>query len=346
MSLLWGGVHLKEMTPHKVLVVTPQWVGDIVIAQSLLKVLKERNPKPEIHVLAPEWAEGLLACMPEVDKVIPLSFKHGEFGLLKRYRIAQTLKQERYQQAIVLPNSFKSALIPFFANIPLRTGYRGEMRWGLLNDIRQLDKKKHPSLAERFVALGIGRDMIVQNVPRPCIASAALQPRNDGPVLALCPGAMYGPAKRWPAAYFAYVANHYLQKNWQVWIFGAASDKSVADEIQALTHQACKNLAGKTELKEAINLLAQVDAVVTNDSGLMHIAAALNRPLVAVYGSSDPTYTPPLGKFVEMVSLRLSCSPCFERECPLVHLNCLKQLSPTLVLNALEKVLTHAHSYR
>ena len=227
-----------------------------------------------------------------------------------------------------------------------RTGYLGELRYGLLNDARHLDKQKLPRTVDRFVALGIEPGAALPEISPPRIradmdkARMALARLGRSmpakPVLGLCPGAEYGPAKRWPAENFAEVAKAGLAKSWEVWLFGSNKDKPETEAVQSLTQNRCFDLAGKTTLEEAIDLLSLTAAVVTNDSGLMHVAAALERPVVALYGSSDPKHTPPMSSKATVLYLGLSCSPCFERECPLGHLNCLRQIGPERVAAALK----------
>jgi heptosyltransferase-2 len=332
---------------NAILIIGPAWVGDMVMAQVLFRLLKQQ-PNVAIDVLAPAWSAPLLARMPEVRASFDLPLKHGEFGFTARQKIGHELRGN-YQQAILLPNSWKSALVPFFAGIPQRTGWRGEMRYGLLNDIRTLDKQRYPLMIERFAALAFPKHAnLPEKLPHPSLIisddnkQAALQKYTlhlQKPVLALCPGAEFGPAKRWPEQHYAAVAAARITAGEQVWIFGSEKDAPVGNAIRnalpASLQTDCYNLAGKTSLAEAIDLLSCANAVVSNDSGLMHIAAALNRPLVAVYGSSSPQFTPPLADAVEIVRLGIECSPCFKRECPLVHLNCLKQLPPEQVLAAL-----------
>ena len=339
-------------TSSAVLIVGPAWVGDMVMAQVLFRLLKQQNPQCAIDVLAPAWSAPLLARMPEVRASFDLPLKHGEFGFFARKKIGQSLRG-KYQQAILLPNSWKSALVPFFASIPQRTGWRGEMRYGVLNDVRVLDKEKYPLMIERFAALAFAEAATLpEKLPHPQLViktderDSALQKYAlslQRAVLALCPGAEFGPAKRWPEQHYAAVASERIAAGDQVWIFGSQNDVEVAEAIRSALprHQRefCFNLAGKTALAEAIDLLSCANAVVSNDSGLMHIAAALQRPLVAVYGSSSPQFTPPLSDAVEVVRSGIECSPCFQRECPLGHLNCLRELSPSCVLEALEKLL-------
>ena len=342
---------LKVTETRAILVIGPAWVGDMVMAQVLFRMLKQQQPDCVIDVLAPAWSEPLLARMPEVRASFDLPLAHGEFGWAARKNIGKALR-EKYQQAIVLPNSWKSALVPFFASVPQRTGWRGEMRYGLLNDIRLLDKQKLPLMIERFAALALQRGCALPTqLPLPALhidaeeRNAALQQYHldvERPVLALCPGAEFGPAKRWPEKHYAAVAAARIAAGEQVWIFGSEKDAPVAEAIRAALPETlrehCKNLAGKTKLAQAIDLLSCAHAVVSNDSGLMHIAAALNRPLVAVYGSSSPQFTPPLADDVEIVRLDLACSPCFKRECPLGHLQCLQDLPPARVLAALSRL--------
>lgn len=340
---------MQALIPQRILIVGPAWVGDMVMAQPLMMLLKQRYPAVLIDVLAPDWSRPLLERMPEVHQAISMPIAHGELALAKRKAIALTLKANRYDQAIVLPNSFKSALIPWWAKIVKRTGWLREMRGLLLTDGRSLDKQQYPLMIERFMALGLEPGAAI---PTPYFhphfkvaADNVLTARTkfsltntDSKILALCPGAEFGPAKRWPDEYYAEVANQWLDKGWQVWLFGSKNDIPVCEQIHQATAGRCISLAGKTSLAEAIDLLSQANAVVTNDSGLMHIAAALGKPIVAVYGSTDPSFTPPLAEQVKIVRLGLDCSPCFKRECPLQHLNCLKQLQPAQVMSALEQL--------
>lgn len=333
----------------KFLIIAPAWVGDMVMAQSLFKLLKQRHPSAFIHVAASSWTLPILARMPEVSAVTNVSFAHGELALSKRYRIGKNFREHAFDQAIVLPNSFKSALIPWWAKIPQRTGWSRELRALLLNDARVLDKKRYPLMVERFLALGLPAGEALPAVyPYPELTTTAASqaaaieklginlPRV--PVLALCPGAEFGPSKRWPAEAYAELARQQLAAGWRVWLFGSSKDKAVTERIMDLTQQACVDLAGRTRLDEAIDLLALAKVVVTNDSGLMHVAAALKRPLVALYGSTSPDFTPPLAQQVSIQQLHLACQPCFKRECPLQHQRCMHDLSPAIVSKALAEL--------
>ncbi|MGA9033555.1 MAG: lipopolysaccharide heptosyltransferase II [Sulfuricaulis sp.] len=332
---------------QRILIVGPAWVGDMVLAQSLFKVLKQRHPDSTLDVLAPRWTLPLLERMPEVDETIAMDMGHGELRLGERLRLGRELRPRHYDRAVVLPNSFKSAIIPHAAQARVRSGYVGELRYGLLNDIRPLDKQKLPRTVDRFVALGIEPGATLPEIPPPRIRADMDKARMAlarlgrslpaAPVLGLCPGAEYGPAKRWPAEYFADVAQAKLAEGWEVWLFGSDNDAPVTGAIQSMTGKRCLDLGGKTTLEEAIDLLSLTAAVATNDSGLMHVAAALDRQVIALYGSSDPRHTPPLSDKASVLYLGLSCSPCFKRECPLKHLKCLRDLPPERVLAALKE---------
>ncbi|MGE6527608.1 lipopolysaccharide heptosyltransferase II [Pseudomonas sp. NPDC077382] len=335
-----------------ILIVGPSWVGDMVMAQTLFACLKQRHPDCQIDVLAPEWSRPILERMPEVRQALSFPVGHGVLDMATRRTIAASLRGQ-YQQAILLPNSLKSALVPFFAGIPKRTGWRGEMRFGLLNDMRKLDKQRYPLMIERFMALAFepGAEL-PQPYPKPALriveetrdaALARFGLSLDRPVLALCPGAEFGESKRWPAEHFAKVAEVKIREGWQVWLFGSKNDHAVGQEIRqqlipGLREEAL-NLAGDTSLAEAIDLLSCAEAVVSNDSGLMHVAAALGRPLVSVYGSTSPAFTPPLSEQVEVVRLGLDCSPCFERTCRFGHNNCMRELKPSPVIEALGRLV-------
>ena len=294
----------------------------MVMAQSLFMALKQHHKHCAIDVLAPSWSLPILERMPEVRKGIAMPFVHGQFDFKGRKELGMSLRSEQYDQAILLPNSWKSAITPYFANIPKRTGYVGEMRWGLLNDSRKLDKKHLTKTVQRFVALATPPSNELPEISQPRLLTDPVGVSNtreafalndviEGNVLGLCPGAEYGSAKRWPEERYAEVANQAIQQGWQVLLFGSAKDKAVTKVINDMTGAECHDFAGKTSLPEALDLMSLCDVVVSNDSGLMHVAAALDIKTVAVYGSSDPDFTPPLHAEAEVVNLGLSCSPCF-----------------------------------
>ncbi len=332
----------------KILIIAPAWVGDAVMAQPLFMRLKQRFPDTTIDAYAPPWVASVLRRMPEINAVIENPFGHGQLRLFDRISAARKLHAHHYDQVIVLPNSLKSALIPFFARIPLRTGFVGEFRHGLLNDARPLDESAYPLMVERFTLLAEPRGQaLVRPVPNPRLSNNETQQAATltklglalaQPVIALCPGAEYGPAKRWPAAHFASLAQALQQRGYQTWLIGSNKDQAIGASIEQLSNHTCRNLCGQTTLDEAVDLLGCAMAVVTNDSGLMHVAAALDKPLVAIYGSSSPDFTPPLSDKAHIVSLNLTCSPCFKRECPLGHMNCLRNIAADQVLAMLEAV--------
>jgi lipopolysaccharide heptosyltransferase II len=347
-NILFEKMKLASISPKKILIVSPAWLGDMVIAQSLLKYIKHCDSETIIDVLAPAWGHELYSVMPEINEIFTMPLGHSQLQLKKRWQLGKGLRKKKYHQAIILPNSWKSAIIPFAARIPIRTGWLGEMRFGLLNDWRILKKKVYPMMVQRFLALGTTKTLINKNMDWQAFQPHLEIKHNyantklksllliEEPFLILCPGAAYGPAKRWPAEYFAEIANYKNSQGWKIILLGSKSDEPIGHRIQKLTKNSCINLIGKTSLLEALNVLAFATLVISNDSGLMHLTAALGRPLIALYGSSSPEFTPPLSEKAKVLYLKLSCSPCFERKCPLVHFNCLKQLTPQIVLNAID----------
>jgi heptosyltransferase-2 len=326
----------------KILIVAPAWVGDMVMADCLVQLL--RREQPEIHVLAPQATAPLAARMAGVARTHVLQVGHGELGLGRRRAMARELAGIGFDQAIVLPNTFKSALVPLWAGIARRTGWLGESRFGVLNDRRRLDADAYPLMIERFMALGlVAGAALPRPYPVPALAVdtdnrdalvASLGLDTGGGVVALCPGAEYGPAKRWPAAHYAVVARYAADRGRQVWLFGSPAERDSCERIRALA-PAAVNLAGRTRLTDAVDLLSAAEAVVTNDSGLMHVAGAVGCRVVAVFGSTSPGFTPPLGPAAAVLRLDLPCSPCFQRTCPLGHLRCLEELAPERVIACL-----------
>ncbi|MEO5364415.1 MAG: lipopolysaccharide heptosyltransferase II [Magnetococcus sp. DMHC-8] len=346
-------------TPDDTLVIGPAWVGDMVMAQALFMLLKRRHPARAIDVVAPGWSQPLLRRMPEVRHAHGLAVEHGQLGLGQRLRLGRQLRG-RYGRAIVLPNSFKAALLPWQARIAVRTGFLGEWRWGLLNDIRPLDRHALPRTVDRFLALGMARgEPLPEPLPLPLLAAPRPQAlatlravtmtgateagpwpvaAADRPLMVLCPGAEYGPAKRWPPARFAALAAIVGERGWRVVVCGSAREQALGEQIAAAAGPACRNLAGATTLDQAVDLLSLATCVVSNDSGLMHVAAALGRPVIALFGSSDPHHTPPLGSHTRVVSLGLPCAPCFRRVCPEQHLRCLTGITVEQVLAQWEEL--------
>jgi|TARA_B110000879_G_scaffold41282_1_gene58165 heptosyltransferase-2 len=344
---------MNRSQQEKFLIIGPSWVGDMVMAQVLFIRLKQNHPDCEITVIAPAWAIAVLKRMPEVNNIQNLSLGHGELGLLQRRKIGRSLEDQGFTTAIVLPNSFKSALIPYHAGIPVRIGWRGEWRVPLLTDCRKLDKEKFPLMVQRFAALAEPEseqplldlkspEFHVDDAER----SLSLKKYSldlDKPIIAICPGAEFGDAKQWPAEHFAEFCNMKLSSGAQIWLFGSSNDSEISDKIAAGINEgysrSFKNLSGLTNLAEAIDLLSFAGVCVSNDSGLMHVAAALKVPVIAIYGSTSAEFTPPLSEKVELLTTDIECRPCFQRKCPLGHLRCLKDIQPVRVSQSVNRLL-------
>lgn len=326
---------------QRILVVGPAWVGDMVMAQSLFITLRQRNPDVIVDVLAPAWSLPLLSRMPQVNEAIALPVSHGELALGKRFRIGRQLRKKAYTQAIVIPRSYKAALVPFFAGIPQRTGYRGEMRYGIINDMRDLDKGVLTQTVQRQVTLGLP-DNAPQppDIPYPKLEIDVnnqqqllkqFELTQDKPIIGMMPGAEYGPAKQWPIASYRELAAELVIAGYQVWIFGSQKEHEIGEQIASVGSDVT-NLCGATHLEDVVDLIALCDNVVSNDSGLMHVACATGRNVIAIYGSSSPAYTPPLSKSAEVVYRNLECSPCYERKCQYEHTNCLNEIKAKEIL--------------
>jgi heptosyltransferase II len=331
----------------KALIVAPSWIGDTIMAQPLFARLHAKHPGLQLDALAPRWVAPVLQRMADISDIVDSPFGHGQLSLKARWRLGRELAARDYDAVYVLPNSLKSALVPFMAGIPQRIGFIGESRYGLINVRHTLDKLALPLMVERFAQLAeTPGTALPRPVSYPILRSTAVEQQKtldalgiDRPakLVAFCPGAEYGPAKRWPAEHFATLARQLAADGYAIWLFGSPKDHPVAEEIGQLAPGLTRNLCGATALGQAVDLLALADLVVCNDSGLMHVAAALNRPIVALYGSSSPGFTPPLSDRATILSLKLDCSPCFKRECPLGHLDCLNKLLPTQVFAACQK---------
>ena len=326
----------------RALVVAPAWIGDAILSQPLLARLQQQQPDLRIDILAASWVAPVYTRMPGVDAILPNPFAHGELACLKRWRLGRSLARHHYSKAFLLPNSFKSALLPFFAGIPQRIGFTGEARYGLVNCRHQLDTTALPLMVDRFAQLAEPPGVLpTRPIPFPQLDSSPEQQADTLKTLGLenarqpvvfCPGAEYGSAKRWPARHFASLAQSLADRGHAIWLLGSGKDIAVAESIQNLAPGTCRNLCGSTRLEQAIDLIASAQLTLCNDSGLMHVAAALGKPLIALFGSSSPQFTPPLSRHAEVLSLSLHCSPCFKRECPFGHLDCLEHLEPDQVL--------------
>lgn len=334
---------------RKYLIVGPSWIGDMVMAQSLFITLKQQYPDCLIDVLAPEWSLPILKRMAEINEGISADVSHGEFSFFKRRKLGISLRAKAYTHAIVMPRSWKSALIPFFARVPIRTGYKGEMRYGLLNDIRSINKQVLKQTVQRYVAHSYLPGLLQPpETPFPRLQIDAENQvkllekfalKLDRPVVCMMPGAEYGPAKQWPISYYTTLAASLVDAGWQVWILGSDKDKAAGQQINSGSDSKSHihNLCGNTQLVDTIDLLACAKSVVSNDSGLMHVAAAVAVQVNVIYGSSTPAYTPPLTKkeLQEVFYLKLDCSPCFKRICPLGHTDCLNNIKDEILYRSI-----------
>jgi heptosyltransferase II len=322
------------------LIIAPQWIGDAVMTEPLLRRLYARGESVTVGALP--WVAPVYRCMPQVAQVIEFPFAHGGLQLKARRQIAQQIAGQ-FDAAYVLPNSLKSAILPLLAGIPNRVGYLGEARVGLLTHrIKNPPKGKRPPMVAFYSALSGDTDVATDR-PRLQVNEADIADTlstlnlQRAKYAIFVPGAEYGSAKRWPAAHFAALAQ---RLDVPVLLFGSGKDVQLCDEIVALAPQHCTNWAGKTSLAQAITAQAASKFIVTNDSGLMHVAAALDVPQVAIFGSSSPLHTPPLSAAAQVIWLKddaayqpaLDCAPCFERECPLGHTRCLNDIRPEQVL--------------
>lgn len=325
------------------LVIAPQWIGDAVMTEPLLRRLHARGER--ITVGALPWVAPVYRAMPQVDEVIEFPFQHGGLQLRERRRLAKEA-QGRFDTAYVLPNSLKSALLPFLASIPKRVGYLGEARVGLLTHRLKNPKGKPPMVAFYSALSGeadVAGDRPQLLLPKEHIDRALEGVRLPaGSFLVFAPGAEYGPAKRWPAIHYAELAK---LLDAPVVLLGSAKEAPLCEEIvQEADAHPVVNLAGKTSLLDAFALIAASRAVVSNDSGLMHVAAAFGVSQVALFGSSSPEHTPPLNDRARVIWLRndpaydppLDCAPCFERDCPLGHTRCLYDITPERVRSLLQ----------
>ena len=327
------------------LVVAPQWIGDAVMSEPLLAALHARGE--QLAVAALPWVAPVYVAMPQVAEVIELPFAHGRFDWTARRRIAAGLRG-RFDIAYVLSNSLKAALLPWLAGIPRRVGYHGEGRWLLLNRRFPNPAGRPPMVA--FYGAFAGSPLPADAAPQLRFDDATLERVTAaagvarGAYFAFAPGAEYGPAKRWPPEHYAALARTlHAESGLPVLLLGSAGEAALCDEIAAAAPGACRVLAGKVVLRDAMTLIAAARGVVSNDSGLMHVAAAFGVPQVAVFGSTSPTHTPPLSARARVVwlkdELQLDCMPCFDRTCRFGHTRCLVEVSPARVEGALRSAL-------
>ena len=327
------------------LIIAPQWIGDAVMTEPLLRRLHARGERLTVGALP--WVAPVYRAMPQVADVIEFPFAHGGLQFKARRSMAKRLAGQ-FDKAYVLPNSLKSALLPFLASISQRIGYLGEARVGLLTHRLKNPKNKPPMVA--FYSALSGESGLADDRPELHMAAAQVEATlhelglSRGAYVVFAPGAEFGPAKRWPARHFSELA---AQLDATVVLLGSGKEAALCDEIAAPVNAVqagrCLNLAGKTSLPQALALIAASRSTVSNDSGLMHVAAALGVPQVAIFGSSSPLHTPPLSDQARVLWLKadpayqppLDCAPCFARDCPLGHTRCLNDISAARVLQAL-----------
>ena len=322
------------------------------MTHALIRLLRQQQPEAHISVMAPAWSRALIDRMPEVDVGIDSPFGHGDLKLIERWELGRQISGQ-FDTAYVLPNSFKSALVPYFARIPRRIGWQGELRNLLLTDCRKLDTRQYPLMVERFVALALGAEEKLPTFDRPkletdpgqaMVTAAALGVEKTERVLAICPGAEFGDAKQWPLEHYSRLCDIAIREGWRIWVLGSANDRmagsQVLSAVSELNRSSCFDLTGRTSLNQVIDLLSLASATVSNDSGLMHIAAAVGSPLVALYGSTSPDFTPPLADRVKSLTTDIACRPCFKRRCPLGHKRCLTEITPSGVYSSLQDLLS------
>jgi heptosyltransferase-2 len=331
----------------RALIVAPQWIGDAVMTEPLVRRLHARGET--ITVGALPWVAPVYRAMPQVADVVVFPFAHGGLQWSARRQLARAMRGQ-FDVAYVCPNSLKSALLPWWAGIAKRVGYRGEARLGVLTDrLPNPPKDQRPPMVAFYSALSGDAD-VAQDRPQLQLPTASveatladLQVQRKG-YYAFAPGAEYGPAKRWPAAHFAALAR---QLPLPVVLLGSGKESDLCAEIATAANdgrsQQCLDWSGRTSLDQALALIAGAKALVSNDSGLMHVAAAFGVPQVAIFCSSSPLHTPPLNPQARVVWLKddaayqppLDCAPCFARTCPLGHTRCLVDITPAMVLNQL-----------
>ena len=329
------------------LIIAPQWIGDAVMTEPLLRRLAARGERLTVGALP--WVAPVYRAMPQVSEVLEFPFAHGGLQWKARRSLARQIEGQ-FDSAYICPNSLKSALLPFLASIPKRIGYLGEARVGLLTHrLKNPPKAKRPGMVAFYSSHSCETDQAGDRPQLQLDASTLAQALQafglqSGRYVVMAPGAEFGPAKRWPAQHFAELAQRLDQT---IVLLGSGKEFPLCEEIAApVNAQAagkCLNLAGTTTLAQALGMIAAAQGVISNDSGLMHVAAAFGVPQVALFGSSSPLHTPPLNQKAAVLWLKnepayqgsLDCAPCFERVCPLGHTRCLNAITPDMVLQRL-----------
>jgi len=319
------------MSTQKLLIVPQNWLGDVVMSQTLLKKIKSNNSDVSIDILINSSYKDLVERMPEINKALLLDCNHKELGILKRYRLAKKIRGS-YNQSIILSRSIKSALIPYFAKIPIRTGELGELRYILINDLKYFSNEDRRKTAHRYISMFSDKKEELDEKYYPSLKPDHENIKNltekynlntSKKIVIFAPGAAYGPSKMWPVEKFKELGEK-LNKNYFIIILGSLDEKNIGDKI--ITHKDMINLCGKTSITDAVDLMHISKFCVSNDSGLMHLASATNTKSISIYGATSPDLTPPLTTNKEIHYKQISCSPCFEKKCKYGHYNCLSEI--------------------
>ena len=333
-----------------ILIVPYMWIGDFVRCHSVVQLLRRRFPGRPVDLLATTLCAPLTDYMPGVRQRIVADLPRGRIALKQQLRLAARLRREGYGTALVMLRTWKSALAPFLAGIPERIGFAGEWRFLLVNDLRW-GERKLPRMIDRCAALALPRgakppaEWPAPQLEVPAAEIAAWRARHGlggerRPVAALAPGAI-GPAKRWTSAGYAALARALLADGFAVWVLGGPSEKSLAAEI--VGDSDARDLTGH-DLRDAAIALAGASVAVSNDSGLMHVAAAVGTPTVAIFGPTSPWHWAPLNPLAATVvtESKLACQPCHRPVCRLGHHRCMEEISAAEVTAAVRSALATA----
>jgi lipopolysaccharide heptosyltransferase II len=328
-----------------ILVVPYMWIGDFVRCHSVVKLLNARFPDRPVDVLSTSLCAPLTDYMPGLRRAIVVDLPRSRIAVKDQLALAQRLKRENYGNALIMPRTWKSALAPFLAAIPERTGFVGEMRFGLLNDLRR-GERRLPRMVDRCAALALPPQAELPPawpLPELKVARAEIESwrREHGlafdsrPVVVLAPGAV-GPSKRWPANAYAALARHLIAEEFAVWVVGGPEEKTLAAEIIGET--TARDLTGH-DLRNAILALAAAAVAVSNDSGLLHVAAGLGTPAIGIFGPTSPWHWAPLNPLAATIESKskVECRPCHKPVCRLGHHRCMRDIPPDQVLAAVRQ---------
>jgi lipopolysaccharide heptosyltransferase II len=327
------GISARDLKPFRILIRSSNWLGDAVMSVPAVRAIKNGRPDVHVTIAAPDKIAPMWKLIPEVDAIVPLP----EGSLLSFVRLLR--QQVPFDVAILFPNSLRVALESWLSGIPQRVGYRGHTRSWLVNQIVREPRKpgppEHHSLRFLRIARECGADTSNIEVPKPHQTSHI----KHQTLIGLCPGAEYGPAKRWLPERFAEAAAKVTAQSSAQWIlFGTKNDAAIGEQIAAAIADHCVNRIGQTTLDQLIEELRQCRLLLTNDTGTMHLAALLGVPVVAIFGSTEPRLTGPLGDGHTILRHHVECSPCFLRECP-IDFRCMKAVTTDEVAGAVLSML-------